>query len=510
MKSNYLKESQILLYVVFIFFFATLQSFGQRTVVVTPGIGTLNNTILGDTTASGARVDLNTVYVLQRGGYYLTTGTIENKFPLTVMAAVGLGARPIVQPAVTSGGVGVNSFSPRANLTLKSLYVTNEDNGGSVDLRIMRIRADGIRVVIDDCHFNKATQSAFRFDSKKTRIFFTNSIVSNIGVTSDPNNGRAFDDRGNNIDTLIIENCTFYNLTSTVLRDGGGYIKYFRFNHNTTVNTGQRGLDIGEAVDIRFTNNLFINPAVLGVTTTAEPPVRVVVLVDSLMTSTIDGVPVTQNVLISNNNIYTDPAIDVAQGDSASLAASFNATALAFINTAGTGNTNISEAIQFTNGPAVPTNVVTTFYADPNNTPPYDVAGEPFDFKYPTTTTSYSAGTNGKPLGAINWFGMYNGVKKEDSTVPKDFELFANYPNPFNPTTNIKYSIPEQSRVSLTIYNLLGQKVATLVDQVQQSGIYTANWNGTNDGGMAVTSGLYLYRLNAGSFVATKKMLLIK
>ena len=510
MKINYLKETQVFLFAALLFLCATSQFFGQRTVNVSQGIGTLNKAILGDTTATGARVDLNTVYVLERGGYYLTTGTIENRFPLTVVAANGTGARPIVQPAVGVGGTGSNSFSPRANLTLKGLYVTNEDNGGSVDLRLMRIRSDNIRVIIDDCHFDKAGQSSFRFDAKNTKVYFINSIVSNIGVTSDPNNGRAFDDRGNAIDTLVIENSSFYNLTSTVLRDGGGYIKYFRFNHNTTVNTGQRGLDVGEAVEIKFTNNLFINPAVLGVTPTAEPPVRVVVLVDSLLTKTIDGVAVTQKVLISNNNIYTDPAIDVAQGDSASLAAPFNATALAYINTAGTGSKNISEAIQFTKGPALPTNVVTGFYANPNNTPPYDVTGEPFNFAYPTNKISYTFGTDGKPLGAINWFGMIVSVKKENSILPKDFELFANYPNPFNPTTNIRYSIPVQNHVSLTIYNLLGQKVATLVDQIQQSGIYTANWNGTSDNGIAVSSGLYFYRIEAGNFITTKKMLLIK
>ncbi len=515
MKSN-CQQKVTFLFIVFVLLMSS-QSFGQRTVAVTPGIGTLNNTILGDTTATGARVDPNTVYVLQRGGYYLTTGTIENRFPLTVVASTGLGSRPIVQPAVGAGGTSSNSFSPRADLTLRGLYITNKDNGGSIGglSRIMRIRADKIRVVIDDCHLDQSGQSALRFDSKNTRIYFTNSIVSNIGATIDPNNGRAFDDRGNNIDTLVIENCTFYNLTSTVLRDGGGWIKYYRFNHNTVVNTGQRGMDVGEAVDVKITNSLFINNGVLGSTPLAEPPFRVVILVDSLLTPTIDGVPVTQTVLISNLNIYTDPAIDAAQGDSATVIPNFNATAQAFIDAAGTGNTIISEAIQFAIGPAVPTDVVTTFYANPNNTPPYDDGGKPlgvmpFYFKYSTTAKSYTAGTAGKPLGAIIWFGMYNDVKRETSTIPQNFELYANYPNPFNPTTNIRYSIPEQSHVSLTIYNLLGQKVAMLVDQIQQSGTYTANWNGTNDGGMAVTSGLYLYRLNAGSFVATKKMLLIK
>lgn len=510
MKNNYQKEAQIFVFLICAFLFAASTTFGQRLVNVPQGVGSLDNAILGDTTANGARVDTNTVYVLERGGYYLTTGTIENRFPLTVVAAEGTGARPVVQPSVGEGGTSANSFDPRANITLRGLKITNKDNGGGVDLRIMRIRADGIRIVIDSCHLDVSGQSALRFDSKKTKVYFTNSIVSNIGATSDPNNGRAFDDRGNDIDTLVIMNSTFYNLTSTVLRDGGGWIKYFQFNHNTIVNTGQRGLDVGEAVTVKFTNNLFINPGVLGNSPWAEPPFRVVLLVDSLLSDTVDGIHVTQSVLISHNNIYSDAAINVAQGDSATMIPNFNATAQAYIDAAGTGNTITSESVGFTNGPAVPTDVVTTFYADPNNTPPYDVAGEPFEFSYPNTAASYTGGSDGKPLGAINWFGMLVDVRGYESPAPDNYELFANYPNPFNPSTHIKYSIPNESHVVLTIYNIVGQKIATLVDQIQEGGTYTANWSGASDNGIRVSSGLYLYRLEAGNFTATRKMILLK
>lgn len=511
MKINFQKGTREFLFIALLFLTATLQSFGQRIVNVQQGIGTLDNAILGDTTDTGERVDTNTVYVLDRGGYYLTTGTIENRFPLTVVAAEGSGARPIVQPAVGEGGTSSNSFSPRANITLKGLYITNKDNSGAITglSRIMRIRADNIRVIIDDCHLDYSGQSALRFDSKNTKIYFINSLVSNIGATSDPNNGRAFDDRGNNIDTLVITNSTFYNLTSTVLRDGGGWIKYLMFNHNTVVNTGQRGLDVGEAVTVRFTNNLFINPGVLGNTPWAEPPFRVVLLVDSLLTDSIDAQPVTQDVFISNLNIYSDPAIDAAEGDSATMIPNFNGASQAFIDDAGTGNTIINEPIQFTKGPSVPTDVVTTFYADPNTTVPFDTASG-LDFSYPTTATSYTAGSDGKPLGAVNWFGMVLGVKKDKAPVPGGYELFANYPNPFNPSTNIKYSIPKETRVVLTIYNIVGQKIATLVNEVQEGGTYTSVWNGKSDNGIKVSSGFYLYRLETDNFTATKKMVLLK
>jgi hypothetical protein len=94
--------------------------------------------------------------------------------------------------------------------------------------------------------------------------------------------------------------------------------------------------------------------------------------------------------------------------------------------------------------------------------------------------------------------------------VPTTYALSQNYPNPFNPTTNIKYQLAEDSRVTLAVYNLLGQKVKTLVDSEQEAGYYTVRWDGTNDMGSKVSSGIYIYRVQSGNFVSTMKMNLLK
>ncbi len=94
--------------------------------------------------------------------------------------------------------------------------------------------------------------------------------------------------------------------------------------------------------------------------------------------------------------------------------------------------------------------------------------------------------------------------------VPTQFGLSQNYPNPFNPTTKIQYQLPQNSKVSLVIYDMLGQKVKTLVNSENEAGYYTIEWNGIGDNGTYVTSGLYIYRLEAGSYVATKKMNFVK
>ena len=95
-------------------------------------------------------------------------------------------------------------------------------------------------------------------------------------------------------------------------------------------------------------------------------------------------------------------------------------------------------------------------------------------------------------------------------TLPEVYALGFNYPNPFNPETTIKYALPQASDVELVIYNSLGQVVRTLVNERQGVGRYAFTWDATNDRGQAVSSGIYLYRLQAGEFAKVRKMLLLK
>lgn len=94
--------------------------------------------------------------------------------------------------------------------------------------------------------------------------------------------------------------------------------------------------------------------------------------------------------------------------------------------------------------------------------------------------------------------------------IPDEFALKQNYPNPFNPVTRILYDIPEASNVTITIYNLLGNQVKTLVSGYQEPGFKTILWNATNERGAQVSAGMYLYSIKAGDFHQTKKMLLLK
>lgn len=96
-------------------------------------------------------------------------------------------------------------------------------------------------------------------------------------------------------------------------------------------------------------------------------------------------------------------------------------------------------------------------------------------------------------------------TKVEGEEVPVSFELYQNYPNPFNPTTSIKFALPKESQVKLSVYTILGQEVATLVNSVMPAGYHTVNFDASN-----LPSGMYIYKIDAGSFSQIKKMLLMK
>ncbi|MCK5125608.1 MAG: T9SS type A sorting domain-containing protein [candidate division Zixibacteria bacterium] len=94
--------------------------------------------------------------------------------------------------------------------------------------------------------------------------------------------------------------------------------------------------------------------------------------------------------------------------------------------------------------------------------------------------------------------------------IPRNFELAQNYPNPFNPATEIKYSVPSRSQVNIEVFNILGRKIRTLVDESKSAGEYRVTWDGNDSNGQNVSTGIYFYRIQAGDFVESKKMLLLK
>ena len=107
-------------------------------------------------------------------------------------------------------------------------------------------------------------------------------------------------------------------------------------------------------------------------------------------------------------------------------------------------------------------------------------------------------------IGADEFNGIVVGVEGEE-TLPTEYALLQNFPNPFNPSTTINWQLPEGGNVSLKIFNALGEEIAALVNEYKLAGRYEVEFNAA-----ALPSGVYFYKLQAGSFIETKKMILLK
>ncbi len=126
---------------------------------------------------------------------------------------------------------------------------------------------------------------------------------------------------------------------------------------------------------------------------------------------------------------------------------------------------------------------------------------------WPTQYAAWKAQSAAENDTLTSWLmnGILTGVKERTGAVPSKYDLAQNYPNPFNPTTQIEYSVPARGYVTLKVYNVLGQEVATLYSGLQQPGNYTATFDGSK-----FSSGVYFYRLQSGNVSVTKKLLLLK
>ena len=101
-------------------------------------------------------------------------------------------------------------------------------------------------------------------------------------------------------------------------------------------------------------------------------------------------------------------------------------------------------------------------------------------------------------------------LEERQGNAPEDFTLEQNYPNPFNNDTVIRFALPQPAAVELTVYNLAGQQVAQLWRGQRPAGNYALNWDGRNDRGRALATGVYIYRLRAGDLVRSRKLLLLR
>ena len=525
--------------------------YAQDYMDVEPGYETLNLAVEGDTLANGDPASLDRVYRLERGGLYLFNGTIRgNGAPLRIVAAAGEGPKPLLISTADESGESSRYFRPGVDGEWRDLYISGIDNlGNQVGKNCFRVGKEGGRYIVDNCVVDGDAQNFFRIDAQDQKVFITNSELKNSYLLSDPANGRFMDTRGNTTDTLFVQNNTLINCSADFLRNGGGIIKNFIFDHNTSFLGIGRGseFEMDRNIYNQVTNNLFMNPGWEGrdlfeVDSTNE----CLIPADSLNAPEM-ATEEERDWKVTNNVKGWDEGIRnwVASKDSMQLYPWTDYQAQVFFETMDNFvfENNIIEDVVFSDGPELThhlafmehrynddyanngnpeirldRNGVASFENDPElNT--FGPADDEYDFDYANTFAAYTHAEGDFPVGDLNWFPdkkaeweqwVATSIPVAGDIRPTEFALSQNYPNPFNPTTTIAYDIAKQGAVNLVVYNMLGQKVRTLVDSKQAPGAYRITWDGRDDNGALLPTGMYVYRLESSGLYKAHKMLLLK
>jgi hypothetical protein len=367
--------------------------------------------------------------------------------------------------------------------------------------------------------------------------------TSNLGA------GKGFDLRDVSCDSFIVVNNTFVNYQDRAIRHynfsaptaGTGAIKYGRIDHNTFINgMGFHGLfSLGSVGNlIKITNNLFVDGFAMGEDSTDYTR-------EAEWANTGEFYPSGQNRICW---IFTSPNDSTqwnVHNNYYSISDSGNAFLTDFgykigsqlswhinhqLEAQGGDSTTAFQQLTLTlqNTPKLMTNMM-RWYESPTGggrikdqtnfvkaTDDYDrrviqYYRDTLDASYSTSSAAYTGGAGGFPVGDLNWFPtklaawLLTDVAVEPGMLPAHYTLSQNFPNPFNPSTRIQYSIPARTVVKLQVFDLLGRLVATLVNGPMQPGSYQVEFDGSK-----LTSGVYVYRLSTPYQVISKKMLLLK
>ncbi len=534
---------------------------------------TIEQFIGGDTTSTGAQnnhiyvlqqtgADIDTPYYYQASLYPKGDITIIGKTnPIT-------GMPPVIQPWKLINNTAPSSFiimNKPGTITLKNLYILGQRyDSVQATSDLMKISGSPVKVILDHCIIDNSNNNVMIFTGTNGSVFVTNCEMRNVSDQFWRAGELIWANSPNIMDSVVIQNNTFFLLGRGIY--GGPYpFKYLLLDHNTLFLGSDAPLLSTHQFNATITNNIFFGADAHGLDSTsvvgapgpgndAHEPYGIIMM-DSLKGyESIYGITEQQrNVVVRNNAFFWPQGLvnmwktinDTARGWYVAPPTWMNPQTASKFN----DHTNWPGFVAANNDsvdPGFDASLVTTSvdvlvkfeqlvgwrtpygpWADAGSfrwwqlwTDPYPgnifkqvpsswkgwSTGYPVpeNLKY-SNTALYHAGTDNLPLGDRNWFPEFTDVQKILNEIPAKFNLSQNFPNPFNPTTVINYSIPSSGFVSLKVFNALGQEVATLYQGYQKSGSYKANFDGSR-----YASGVYFYRLQAGSASITKKLVLMK
>ncbi len=533
--------------------------------VYVKGIGSgtyLDDVITTDTISGGARRDSSAIYVLYRDSLYKSRTVIQNiGYKLTIVAEDGPGYRPIVYlyPTVATNLPPGYFINAKGNVEVRNLCISGVWEVGTYDSHdtsyvagmqgcIFDFAASGFSLTVDSCILSNTNGNHIRSSSTPKNIKVTNTIFANMGFLRRSNlgAGKAFDVRAGSVDTLISVNNTFVNWQDRIIRhyQSTGSIKYLKFDHNTLVNgMSYHGmLSLGKVDKAIITNNLLVDAFALGNDTDAVRQVEFAANneFDSKGNSRMTWVIAekdsgrTTAYTIKNNYYAVSDSGQAFYNDFASAGVTGEGSPLSWNLNSKLGADSVNAfkkvSLKLVNTPMLMTNLMRWYrvpIANGGGGKSKDVSkfdwtkydydrrrieyfDDTLDCTYSTANAAYTGAVGGYPAGDLNWFPakkadwMINAIEKTDAKA-HSFALNQNYPNPFNPATMISYSVLNTSQVKLEVFDILGAKITTLVNQVQSPGSYKVDFDGSK-----LSSGMYIYQLSTPNQVLTKKMMLLK
>lgn len=521
-----------------------------------------NEIVAADTNANGSRKHL--VYELDPDGWYPISGTLTAAtYDLNIVGGKRTAgqSRPII--LVQDPFSGWFMIIGGKNIRIEGVHMMQaaETPGGNVSAWArsgVQLTGEDSKVVFHDCIWDFTTGFTASMQKKGLNLKVTNCLFrfnkpNDNGVWA----GQGLDISSSELDTVIIQNCTWYGGGPFILKTWESTETYLKMDHCTIVDFVQWPIHGSHWVNSEFTNNVFYNAYTMGEDTTQikgqdldHLPFAVLnadtIYVDSL--GVVDNArEAARKLVVKNNNNFIkqnikdywavaesdptkyhaftapDPTVNDGFMNSRTQAMFANdATWPGFILEKTTSldpqfqsyfdysDTLINYSKYYYNY-AWPDAKATRFMLDPDGDPLVPTDPMVYNMKI-TNSALRTASTTGGPIGDLTWelADGYNSASivtdvKELHTLPTEFVLNQNYPNPFNPTTKINFSILKASNVQLSVYNMLGQKVATLVNSFMNSGSYAYEFDASK-----LASGVYLYRLEAGNFKQEKKMMLLK
>ncbi|MHB2149625.1 T9SS type A sorting domain-containing protein [Calditrichota bacterium LG25] len=514
-------------------------------------VGALARFILGDTTETGERNNINRVYRLKRGDVYLMDGKTYFDFPVKIIADDDPTTRPpIIAPfPLEDGSIPRITFYFYDDAYLKNIYFLGiAPNGQRASWDRPIIIADDAKVTLEHIITDGFRAAGIANIGENSSLFAKDCIWRNV-FDSRQFGGQFFFNYGSFMDTISVVNCTVFFGSSYFLCNAREYANYVRFEHNTLFINKINPFYTPYLSNADIKNNLFFAPASAGETPSEreggwydwDNERMSVFSIDTIPSDMASqhGITESERRIDFSNNVYFFPqkmkdywnSIDTLDAP-----VWMNDRTLAMFND-DTNYPNLNQANNFEADPGFNAEIMTLvdslydyikalreggelriYYYKPDGS--WEFPGVwplPEDLAY-TNTALMTAGSDGFPVGDLNWFPdkkaeweeLQTAIDDNNATVVKEFTLQQNYPNPFNPTTTIKFSLNKSGYIKLAVYDVVGREIKTLVEGKKTAGKYEVTWNATDNRGERVASGLYFYRLESKNYKQTKKMLIIK